>query len=485
MRLSVFDVFLWGVLLMSKATLATETVKTFGYVPSIFPRDTVDFNFYMEHVAIGQVVTPLVSTDLQGNIIPGVAKKWTFSNGGKTVTFELKKDLKFSNGDKVNAKDVVYSLNRHLTYPKSQSYPYLKSIESIKANDNMVIITMEAPKVAIIKILSRDQLGVVPEGWQFKGSSIKPFIGTGPYNLVKKKHEWYFETNPHYIGSAPSVGEWKILARDEKNEITEPASVVFSAHQEEVDRLKKDFDIEKTHDLKDTVTFSQDSAWWFPHGKSFSSTRSRKFKMAVFSELIKLRRSSLKMEEATGVIPKGVAGYSQSVEVVTDTDKLRSEMGSLKKPIPIKVGMLTRLKETVFIGEDLSQIESKYSVKFELFEITKFEKLVDQKVDIVFAGWAGGFNDPEGFLPVLPILLQQSLEDYLSSDLKALLAAGASEQDWSKRSNIYKDFNQLLVKKQVMVPAWKGKAINVIDKRLRYEDRLFRYTPRLLDVKFK
>lgn len=60
-------------------------------------------------------------------VLPGIAKKTAISKDGKTYTFTLRRNAKWSNGDKVTAKDFVYSWQR-INNPKTGSqYAYLYS----------------------------------------------------------------------------------------------------------------------------------------------------------------------------------------------------------------------------------------------------------------------------------------------------------------------------------------------------------------------
>ena len=43
---------------------------------------------------------------------PGIAEKWDVSEDGKTYTFHLRKDAKWSDGSPVTAKDFEYSWRR-------------------------------------------------------------------------------------------------------------------------------------------------------------------------------------------------------------------------------------------------------------------------------------------------------------------------------------------------------------------------------------
>lgn len=60
-------------------------------------------------------------------IEPGIAKATKVSNGGMTYTFTLRKNAKWSNGDKLTAKDFVYSWQRTVKPATGSQYAYLFS----------------------------------------------------------------------------------------------------------------------------------------------------------------------------------------------------------------------------------------------------------------------------------------------------------------------------------------------------------------------
>jgi len=55
---------------------------------------------------------------------PGLAESWDISDDGKTVTYHLRKDGKWTNGDPVTAKDFVYSWKRTLSPDLAADYAY-------------------------------------------------------------------------------------------------------------------------------------------------------------------------------------------------------------------------------------------------------------------------------------------------------------------------------------------------------------------------
>ncbi len=54
----------------------------------------------------------LTAESPEGRIIPGAAIRWNISADGKTYTFYLRRDARWSNGDPVTAEDFVYGLRR-------------------------------------------------------------------------------------------------------------------------------------------------------------------------------------------------------------------------------------------------------------------------------------------------------------------------------------------------------------------------------------
>lgn len=63
----------------------------------------------------------LISEAANGDLVPGVAKKWTISPDGTRYHFILRRDARWSNGDPVTAQDFVFSWRR-IVDPKTGSY---------------------------------------------------------------------------------------------------------------------------------------------------------------------------------------------------------------------------------------------------------------------------------------------------------------------------------------------------------------------------
>jgi oligopeptide transport system substrate-binding protein len=77
----------------------------------------------------------LVKEDSNGNIVCNAAQNYEISPNGTVYTFTLKENLKWSNGDKVTAKDFVFSIKRiflnETSTPNKSSFLCIKNAQEI------------------------------------------------------------------------------------------------------------------------------------------------------------------------------------------------------------------------------------------------------------------------------------------------------------------------------------------------------------------
>src|SRR5437764_7079610 len=61
------------------------------------------------------VYEPLLRYDPQGNLLPWLAESFSMSPDGKLWTFNLRKGVKWSNGDEFTSDDVKYTFERYIS----------------------------------------------------------------------------------------------------------------------------------------------------------------------------------------------------------------------------------------------------------------------------------------------------------------------------------------------------------------------------------
>ena len=88
----------------------------------------------------------LVKPTPEGDLIPAVAETYEVSEDQTTYTFTLREGVQFHNGEPVEMRDVVYSLERCAgTSGEEPLIPALSAVKSIEANGNTLTITLDQP----------------------------------------------------------------------------------------------------------------------------------------------------------------------------------------------------------------------------------------------------------------------------------------------------------------------------------------------------
>ncbi|MGJ8529049.1 ABC transporter substrate-binding protein [Maritalea sp.] len=112
--------------------VTVNTVQIFGTV------DPAKINDYTEYMAAVNMYEALTTLDGDGAIQPLLAESWEVSEDTLTWTFTLKKGATFQDGSPIEAKDVVWSVERLLAINEGPSYLFsnLLSEGSVTALDD-------------------------------------------------------------------------------------------------------------------------------------------------------------------------------------------------------------------------------------------------------------------------------------------------------------------------------------------------------------
>jgi dipeptide transport system substrate-binding protein len=180
------------------------------------------------------------------NLIPSLAKSWSFINNGKTVKFKLRKNINFHTTNffkptrKLNADDVVFTFSRMLdeTHPYHNvgggGYEYFKSIglgamlKSVeKTADHEVIFNLVKPNASFLANLAMDFASVLSAEYADKLSTLKRKadidsqpIGTGPFKFldyVEDKKIHYLAHKDYFLGRS-AIDELTFLITPDSNE---------------------------------------------------------------------------------------------------------------------------------------------------------------------------------------------------------------------------------------------------------------------------
>src|SRR5713101_7100518 len=181
---------------------------------------TCDFNpFNLSYISdsLGNVYEPLVFVNTLQNakVTPWLATSYAWSNGNKTLTFTIRKGVKFSNGTPLTAADVVYTFNllkANKTLDINSVWSVLSSVT--QQGSNQVVMTFKAPAVTYFYFIA-DQVGIVSQKVWSKVANPVTYtdhnpVGTGAFTVSSKTctpQNIKYTANPNYWQPGlPKVG---------------------------------------------------------------------------------------------------------------------------------------------------------------------------------------------------------------------------------------------------------------------------------------
>lgn len=220
-------------------------------------------------------LTPLMSTDVYAAWVqaktmeslayrdpktlkyePLLATDWTVSPDGKTLHFNLRDNVVFSDGVPMTAKDVVFTFNQIMNpaVDAARSRAYLDHIESVTA-DNDYAVTFKFKEFKFNTFSTVVETLIMPEHFYSKFST-KDFneqpgllMGTGPYRMATPEgwrpgQRVEIVRNERYWGGRPAVD--RILYYEVKDDVVEETMYRnreldrFAPTPEQYEKLKND-----------------------------------------------------------------------------------------------------------------------------------------------------------------------------------------------------------------------------------------------------
>ena len=195
---------------------------TLSNIDTLNPFRTFQQNSYS---TFEYIYPQLVQLDLKTlGFVPDFATKWEQSSDGLTWTFHTVPNAKWSDGEALNAQDVVFTYNTIIKFadgPAGNLAGGLTNVTNVSApDDNTVVLTYSAP---VANVLSNvQQISILPEqvwgpfatgdgkllhGYANEPSDGNPLVSGGPFELTKyvKDQVVIFERNPNYYGTPATL----------------------------------------------------------------------------------------------------------------------------------------------------------------------------------------------------------------------------------------------------------------------------------------
>ena len=436
----------------------------------------------------------LTVLDKSAGVAPGVATDWTVSADGKTYTFNLRPQARWSNGDRVVAADFVAALRR-LVDPASAS-PYAQVIDAVAnageivagkkppdalgvsaPDDSTVVVELTSPAAYLPNLLAHTSACPVhrPTLAAHPDELAKPgvMVSNGAFVLnqwVQGSHILVVR-NPYYWNAAATrLDAVKyLLISDENAELMRyragELQVTYVVPRGQFDWIRANL-ADQLH-----ITPQLDTYYYgFNLNRGpFKDNPGLRCALSLVIDRDRLVRSVLRVGElpAYGWVPPGVSNYtSQSfdyratpmVDRIAEARRLYAQAGySAAKPLrfelrynagevhnKVALAVASMWKEALGVEVRLTAVEFK----------SLLQDIDSGDVEVFRSSWMGDYNDAFTFAQYFKSTFGINLPHYRSAEYDSLITSAAAEVDPAKRRDLLQNAERVMLRDHPVIPLY-------------------------------
>ena len=369
-----------------------------------------------------QVYEALVTRGLDMSIEPQLATDWKTTDPN-TWVFNLRKDVKFSDGTDMTAKDVVFSILR-AKQPTSDFKEYISTISDVKEIDNFTVqVSTSKPNPILLNQLSNifimskkwsiDFGATVSQNWDGgeETFSATNAMGTGPFKITLREPntKTVFERNSNWWGSMKDNSVSEIHLLPIKNSATRVAALlsgevdlVTDAPVQDLARIgnSADHEVVSTAQMRTIFLGMDQAADKLRSGNTGDNPFKKKEVRQALYQAIDIEAIKKKvmrgLSEPAGIITfPGVNGYTQDLDkrLPYDVDAAKKLLADAGYPKGFDVEL--RCPNDRYVNDEaictaVVGMLGKIGVNVNLFAQTKskhFKELKEDKGDFYMLGW--------------------------------------------------------------------------------------------------
>ncbi len=424
------------------------------------------------HQVIEQIFTGLYTFDQLNHLVPGVAFAFTVSEDGRVWDFNLKKGVKFHNGVELQAKDVLFSLNKVKRGPNANFIEYLT--EMLIIDPYHIRFILKFPYVPFLANLACGVCDIVPTDF----NPDKP-IGCGPYKLVsyEKNKEIILEAFDDFFDGRPPIDECIIkVIRDDREAVEMFKKGEISILYLTTDMLQE-FSREDIY--TGPVLSTQYIAINFSKKSPFFDLNVRKaMNYALDREYYCRTLLKGKAIPAYGVYPPGLPGYNNNLQFYQcDIKKARDLMrqAGFGSGIPeefvldVRAGVDTT-KRAEFIKDAFAKIGIHIQINPLPWE-DFLNKTYSGNSILSLRGWVSDNGDPDNFVYTLfhskNFGASGNTSFYANEELDKMIEAARAEQIPRRRIELYQKIENFIVENALWIFVSHGVDCYAVQKHIK------------------
>jgi oligopeptide transport system substrate-binding protein len=427
--------------------------------------------------------------------VPGVAERWDISDDGRTYTFHLRGNAKWSNGEPVTAQDFVRSYQRMLMPTLGAEYAYMLYVMvnaeafnkgeikdfskvGVQALDNQTLrIQLNSPTPYFLSLLNHYSWFPVPVSVIERHGPIdqrgnrwtrpENFVGNGPFNLAKWKINdvLIVKKSPTYWDAAnvklKEVRFYPIESFDTEERAFRSGQlhVTYEAPLSKIDAYKRDHP-----DLLRIDPFLGTYIYRFNTTKPpLNDVRVRRaLAMAIDRVAVATQIRRAGEAPAYSFTPPDTAGYTSQAKLPFDVEQARKLLAEAGYPDGKGFPKLTLMFNTAdthkTIAEAVQQMWKKnLGIDVEL-ENQEWKVYIDSQRTLNYQigryAWIGDYVDPNSFLDMFITGGGNNQTGWSNKDYDRYIAEAGRTGDQQKRFAAFQKAEAILLEEAPMVPVY-------------------------------
>ncbi len=436
----------------------------------------------------------LANDDAEAGIVPGAARAWEISADGTVYIFHMRENGRWSNGDRVTARDFEYGLRRSVDPATLSNYsimlrPILNAEKviagelppealGVRAIDDLTLeIRLEAPTPYFLGVLTHSSSYPVhrPTVERYGTRWARPgrLVSNGAYRLkdwVMQSHI-ILQRNPYYWDNDNTTIDevWFYPIENQSTEL----------QRYRADALDMSYDLPFRQlgwireNLPDELVISEYLGVYYyglnvtqPPFKDNLELR-RALNLAVDREILTRQVTTAGEIPAYGYVP-AAANYEQVVpewahwtqeERVAEARRLYEAAGySRDEPLRVQILYNTHENHRTIAVAIASMWKEALGIEVELvneeWKVYLETRRTKQTTQVFRAGWIGDYNDAYNFLEILHS--QSGLNDpgWNNPRYDALLEEAARENDLERRAQLMHQAEQIIMEDVPVIPVY-------------------------------
>lgn len=410
--------------------------------------------------------------------LPAAVKHFRISRDRKKWTFILRDDLKFSNGEPVEAKDVARSwltlLNPETRAPFASLLDCVKGAAEYRNGEapagNVEIRVKNAYTLSVQLNTPAEHLPKILCHHAFAITHTDKNVYSGPFILEKRETaQLLLKKNAHYYDAKnvalPSI---KIINGEDEKENT------FAFNTGKVQWVTGNIEPEKIYRRSDIIVYPQFSTEFFffkADKEPWNNTPMRQAVLAAFPQ--EDLRKNAAVAAKTLILPLrdypeifGTDEYDaeEAQDLLTDAlAELPQTQGKKKPVLRLAVPDFDYMKQkAALIAETLQK--SGIDVFIETSPSQRYlESLQHSDADMFTYTWIGDFADPLAFLELFRSSSSLRETEWTSKTFDALLDEAALITDTVERYKKLAEAEQLILDEAVIFPVSHPVSLNAVD----------------------